>query len=274
MNWLKWSLIFSLVVEGIGCATLNQAKKGETKEPKKISVEDVKIISPELATKLINESKTGSRKLKEIKNRNKLEESMLDLWLIETGIKRDSTIINNINNWGDSTTVDYMIREGFLNYLKQNYSKSVKNYSKAQDLSKEKNIDRNVLINILLGRTYDALGNHKKAHNFYDVAIKKNKENGKIVFGIVGNNVAIWSPLYFKGNSYEKQGEFNKAIECYLKAIEESEKAEIRTISGEVALLHTIGRIYCDILGDIEKGFEYLLKAREKEEKTPKIKIK
>ena len=259
-KFILWSLIFSLATGGINCATLNQARKKDT--------------GSGLTTQLITKTPKKDKNWKDARKKNKLEESMLNLWLIETGVERDSTMIDKINNWGDSTNVDYMIREGFFEYLKQNYDKSVKNYSKAQNLSEKKNLNRRVLIDILLGRTYDAMGNHKKAHNFYDTAIKENKENGNIVFGIIGNNVSVWSPWYFKGNSYEKQGQYNKAIECYLKAIEESEKAEIKTTSGEVALLHTIGRIYCDVLGDIKKGFKYLLKAREKEEKAPKIKIR
>lgn len=262
MKLWQWLTLIGMGLS-IECATSIKAGKDN---------ELTKSENPDILTYASEEIEHKDNKFYE--NLDNLESSILNLLMFEGSVNRDSTFTNNLKNWGDSTDVDFMIRGGFINYLQKDFDESIKKYSTAESIAKLSKKDVKILLDVLKARSYEAKGDYKKAIASYNEAIKENKKDDKAIFGVIGNECAIWNPLYFLGKLYEKQGKNEKALEYYLNAIDSSQNALNRYTSGEATLLRVISEFYYFKMKDREKALEYLRKAEDTEKTGPQIKIK
>ncbi len=97
-----------------------------------------------------------------------------------------------------------------------------------------------------LGNAYAALGELRKAIEFYERALTIDRE--------IGDRRGEGADLHNLGLAYADLGEFRKALELYERALVNSR--ELGDRRGEGAILGNLGNIYAD-LGENRKALEY-----------------
>ena len=186
--------------------------------------------------------------------------------LAQDQIKLDS-LQQQLNHADQDTTKLKLLIDISLYYFNSNYGKAAEYAQQAKDLAKKKKLKKwEADANRILGNTFLAVGDYKKASSYYFNALKFH-ESIKDTFGIASNSNNL-------GALYDRLREFDKALTYYFKALDLFNKLKTNKQSKLKlpSLFNNIANVY-QSKGDTKSAFQYYQKALVMAKETNNKKI-